>query len=167
MTAVRRPPTDVVIRWGLTRVVLLVALWFSYPTTLSWTAPPFRPAYRATADSNIDWGQDLRRLAAWSENRTPEPYIAYVGPRGVGAGELPGTRLLMSEPPDRIRGWVAVSARLLIVYDRDELSWLRAYCPVDIVGGSILVYRFAEPPTATPGPTVPRSPCDGKYSTRT
>jgi hypothetical protein len=133
---------------------------------MAWTAQPFRPGYRVTADSNIDWGQDLWRLRDWARSRSPDPYIAYVGPRGVGAARLPGTRLLSSVRPEQVRGWVAVSVRLLVVYERERLAWLRAYCPVDTVGGSILVYRFTRAPDAAPGPDVPRRPCEGDVSVR-
>ena len=37
-----------------------------------------------------------------------------------------------------MRGWVAVSVTSLTALDRDELSWLRAYCPVGTIGGSIV-----------------------------
>ena len=51
--------------------------------------------------------------------------------------------------------------------DRDQLSWLRAYCPVGEIGGSVLLYRLVGPPDASPGPTMPASPCDaGEPSTR-
>ena len=59
------------------------------------------------------------------------------------------------------------SATDLTSDDQGPLSWLRAYCPVGTLGGSILVYRFTLPPDGAPGPTVPAGPCTGPASTRT
>jgi hypothetical protein len=69
--------------------------------------------------------------------------------------------------PGSVRGWVAVNATALTVYLHDELSWLRAYCPVDDLGGTVLLYRFDKSPTPEPGPDAPEGPCDGDVSTRT
>ena len=68
---------------------------------------------------------------------------------------------LIGTPPDALHGWVAVSVTNLTALHRDELSWLRAYCPVGSIGGSILLYYFDAPPDATPGPTMPVGPCFG------
>ena len=75
---------------------------------------------------------------------------------------------LIGTPPESLRGWVAASVTNLTALHRDELSWLRAYCPVDALGGSILLYYFDTPPDATAGPTMPVPPCfDDAASHRT
>jgi hypothetical protein len=43
---------------------------------------------------------------------------------------------------------------------------LRGYCPVGTLGGSILIYYFATPPTSDPGPTTPAALCPGSASHR-
>jgi hypothetical protein len=84
--------------------------------------------------------------------------VAVIAPRGLDAG--PGVRDLVGAEPGTVTGWVAVGATSLTVVHRDELAWLRKYCPVDLLGGgSVLVYRFAEPPDPEPGPTRPVGPC--------
>jgi 4-amino-4-deoxy-L-arabinose transferase-like glycosyltransferase len=136
----------------------------SYPHSIAYTAPPFRPAYRVATDSNVDWGQDFSLLVAWSRGR--HPYVAYFGPRGIGEGDIAGARRLVGVAPGTITGWVAASASDLTSEDRESLGWLRAYCPVGTLGGSILLYRFDIAPTAEPGPSAPAPPCAGQVSHR-
>lgn len=140
------------------------AFWWAHPHSLAWAQPPFRPAYRYLSDSNLDYSQDLYRLEEWVAGSDREPYVWLFRPRGWLAPDA--VRSLRGTPVSEIRGWVAVSATALTVVHRDTLSWLRAYCPVDVIGRSILVYRFAEPPDPTPGPTMPAAPCTGRFSTR-
>jgi 4-amino-4-deoxy-L-arabinose transferase-like glycosyltransferase len=131
---------------------------------LAWTAPPFRPAYRWVSDSNLDYGQDNDRVAAWATQH-PGAWVALLHPRGVD--NPAATRELRGTDASVVDGWLAVSATRLTEIDRDELSWLRAYCPVDDIGGSVLLYRLAGAPDTRPGPTMPASPCAGaEYSTR-
>jgi hypothetical protein len=141
-----------------------VVLGVSYPHSLAYTAPPFQPGYRVATDSNVDWGQDFNLLNAWSRGR--HPYVAYFGPRGVGLSQLPGARPLLGTAPASITGWVAASATDLTSAKRQSLSWLRAYCPVGTLGGTILLYRFATPPTSAPGPATPAPLCPGAVSHR-
>ena len=66
--------------------------------------------------------------------------------------------------PTRISGWVAASASDLTSAERDSLSWLRAYCPVGTLGGSILLYHFTVAPTSAAGPSAPASLCAAEPS---
>jgi 4-amino-4-deoxy-L-arabinose transferase-like glycosyltransferase len=134
----------------------------SAPHSLAWTAIPNEAPWQVGADSNVDWGQDWYRLQSWSFGRHPR--VAWTGP--MQEDWLPGARPLIGMAPDKVRGWVAVNATTLTVYAHDQLSWLRAYCPVGDLGGSILLYRFDEPPTADPGPETPPGECDGPVSLR-
>jgi hypothetical protein len=136
----------------------------SYPHSISYTAAPFRPGYRVATDSNVDWGQDFSLLDAWSRGR--HPYVAYFGPRGVTVSSIAGARALVGTAPHRITGWVAASASDLTSADRGSLAWLRAYCPVGTLGGSILLYRFTVAPTSVPGPSTPAPLCPGSASHR-
>ena len=60
-----------------------------------------------------------------------------------------------------------MSATRLTSAAPERLSWLRAYCPVGTLGGSVLLYRFDAAPVDGPGPTAPAPFCDGDVSTRT
>ena len=136
----------------------------SRPNSIAWTAWPFTPAYTEVTDSNVDWGQGLYALQAWSEGK--QPWVAYFGPRGVTLAEVPGAKPLASTPPSEITGWVAVSASALTSSNRAELGWLRNYCPVHVLAGSVLVYYFAQPPEVAPAPARPADPCPGPQSHR-
>jgi hypothetical protein len=130
--------------------------------SLAWTNPLFGPGYRAATDSNLDWGQSYPALRRWSAGH--HPWVAYFGPAGLGVDTMPGARDL-SRAPQRLTGWVAVSASSLTAYDRDELAWLRAYCPVRVLDRTVLVYRFTAPPDRTRrGPPSPPGPCTGGVS---
>jgi hypothetical protein len=98
-------------------------------------------------------------LIRWAEDRAP--LVAYSG--GVDplrTGQLPGARPLPDVRSHPIKGWVAVSVNY-VNKPEPRFSWLRAYCPVDDLGGSILIYRFIDPPSSRPGPSTPAAPCRG------
>ena len=113
-------------------------------------------------DSNLDWGQDLKRLKAWMDERAvDEIKLSYFGSadpafHGIDCERLPGysaphpARVTRELRPGDI---VAVSAtNLQGVYldpeDRLLMERLRQLEPVGRVGYSILIYRpdFVWPP---------------------
>ena len=105
-------------RKQVARVVLAVILLgaglatvSSNPHSIAWVSAPFQPGYRAASNSNVDWGQDFYRLQVWSPGR--HPAVAYFGPRGLSAAQVPGARELTRVPLARLTGWVAVSATRL------------------------------------------------------
>ncbi len=122
--------------------------------------------WRLLVDSNLDWGQDLKRLAQWlRENPTPGLKLSYFGSAdpayyGIESEALPGyssphaPRITREIRPGDI---LAVSAtNLQGVYlepaDRALMERVRALGPIARVGYSIFVYRsdFSWPP-AEPG----------------
>ncbi|MGO9754481.1 MAG: glycosyltransferase family 39 protein [Solirubrobacteraceae bacterium] len=154
----------ILIRVALAASVVL-GVWSaasSYPDSLAWTSPLFGPSYRVATNSSVDWGQDFFRLQSW--DRVHSARVAYFGPRGLTAAGTGHTRPLVGVPPAQITGWVAASATDLTTLH--SLSWLRAYCPVERLGGTILIYRFTHPPSAEPGPSEPAPPCRGTASYR-
>jgi 4-amino-4-deoxy-L-arabinose transferase-like glycosyltransferase len=142
----------------------VIATGLSYPGSLSWTAPPFRPGYTAATNSDVDWGQGFWALRSWSAGR--HPWVSYFGPRGLTAALIPSARQLPAAAPGRVSGWVAVSATALTSADRAQLGWLWSYCPVRVLDGSVLLYRFARPPAALARPATPALPCPGQWSHR-
>ena len=110
-------------------------------------------ADRLLIDSNLDWGQDLRRLAIWSrENGVREMTIHYFGGSDV-LWEMKGIRTHLLKGPGSAplpQGWFAVSRhfyRLSLgrqVWPDDYETYLRANRAryVTTVGDSILVYRI-------------------------
>ncbi len=129
----------------------------SAPYSMSWASFPFRPGSLAVTNSDVDWGQGLYRLQHWAPGK--QPWVAYFGPRGLGVGDVPGAKSLVGADTRGLVGWVAVSATDLTSEHRTQLAWLRGYCSVGELGGSILLYRFASPPTMTAGPSRPVGRC--------
>ena len=68
-----------------------------------------------------------------------------------GEGAL-GQGLLTLRIPHR--DWMDVVLGFAIL-PAEHFAWLRAYCPVDSIGGSILLYYFNEPPITTDTPATP------------
>jgi 4-amino-4-deoxy-L-arabinose transferase-like glycosyltransferase len=147
---------------GSLAVVLAVlvagtATALSAPSSLAWAGLPFQPGYLAVTNSDVDWGQGLYQLQHWAQGKNAR--VAYFGPRGLGVGDVPGAKPLLAADPTGLVGWVAVSATDLTSEHRQQLAWLRGYCSVGDLGGSILLYRFATPPTLRPGPSRPIGRC--------
>ena len=137
--------------------VQVLFVWIAVPHSLAWTPPPFTPAYRYVTDSNVDYGQDVEAFIRWAEQHPVA--AAIVRARGF---TMPGNvQSLIGTDPASLHGWVAVSVTNLTALHRDELSWLRAYCPTASIGGSILLYYFDAPPDGAPGPTMPARSCFG------
>jgi hypothetical protein len=98
-------------------------------------------------DSNIDWGQDLVRLAELQrEEQIDNLAFMYFGSAnpsayGVTAGPLTQQELVAPRP-DRV---YAVSVQALIRLPRlygPEVDWLRLHRPWRVAGNSIYLYRF-------------------------
>jgi len=126
---------------------------------------------RFFADSNLDWGQDLRRLAfeapGWSSD--PIPSVVFGGdlprryptlrPVAPGDEDRPGAVIALGEQP------FAIGPELLrskgSVRDAERLARLREALSergerVGSVGGSIGIWRIVRPPGAPPETRTPR-----------
>jgi hypothetical protein len=139
----------------------------------SWNAAPRQLAYfnelaggptgglRYAADSNLDWGQDLPLLKAYTDREgLGIVYLSYFGTdrpeaHGIRYHYLPGygraDPTLEEVPADAPRHVVAVSANNLIgtyLKDPDTNAWLRGRPPTAVLGGSIYVYDLTGDPEA-------------------
>lgn len=94
-------------------------------------------------DSNVDWGQDLKGLAAWmQEEKVDSIYLDYFG------RSCPDYYAIRTVKDFR-GGYLAVSATNLAgVYrnDKERYDFLRDVEPVAVIGHSILVYDVERPP---------------------
>ena len=99
---------------------------------------------RILVDSDLDDGQDLKRLAdTLRARRIPAVSLAYAGSATVAEHGLPPIHWL--EPHRPVTGWVAASLYSLKLgsLDRpghDDFAWLERYRPVALVGRSIRLY---------------------------
>jgi hypothetical protein len=106
---------------------------------------------RYVVDSNLDWGQDLKRLATWVKaNNINKIKIAYFG--GGNPEYYLGDRVEYFKWEEPQKGWVAVSATFLrggqaipasgFREPTDYFYWLFPYQPVKTIGNSIFVYNI-------------------------
>jgi hypothetical protein len=136
-------------RWSRVAVIALL-LWYFIATAL--THPDYISYFNEAAgghperialDSNLDWGQDLLRLAkVVRREHIDHIYLSYFGSADwrrlvPNAEELP--------PYAHVHRWVAVSENRMAfgwpANDPTAYKWLRAYEPARKVGTSIRLYR--------------------------
>ncbi|MGK2859622.1 MAG: hypothetical protein ACSLFQ_20670 [Thermoanaerobaculia bacterium] len=131
-----------------------LAAWPNYIAFFNVAAGGPRGGLRLLGDSNLDWGQDLKLLAAWQRANPDEKlYLAYEGTadptnhdityvNAFGAYAFGPPREPMDTP-----GVVAVSATILqgirpLPGFEAILDELRRTDPLVVLGGSIYLYRF-------------------------
>ena len=92
-------------------------------------------------DSDLDWGQDLERLALELRRRNiSRVYLAYFGTADIRKHGLPECVVL--EPGMRVQGYVAISMSL----SKEEVGyeWLNEHRSVTKIGKSIILYNCVE-----------------------
>ncbi len=134
--------------------------------------------YKILADSNLDWGQNIKRLKAWlDEQHLGEAHLAvFTGSLperyGIRTIKLPGPY----EPPDAhgfqrfapAAGVYVIGASSwqgLRLDNPDTYDWFRRQKPVARIGHSLFVYRVSETPATEKWAAVcyaPDGPIDGK-----
>jgi hypothetical protein len=119
--------------------------------------------YLRLVDSNLDWGQDLPRLATWLDqhgtNRVSLAYFGLAPPQayGIQAVGLRDRDALASNPPT----WFALSATYLqgIFVCGDPFAPLRNVEPTARIGFSMFVYATDRPDVRHALDQVRHDPC--------
>jgi len=141
------------LRQGGIMLVLALLAWYAISSLRVY--PHFIPhfnelaggadgGYRYVVDSNLDWGQDLRRLKKFVEkNKIDRIKVDYFGGGDVKyyLGEKAEIWHADNGPAT---GWLAVSASFLQTsraYPWASYEWLDKYAPVKKIGYSIFVYN--------------------------
>ncbi len=116
----------------------LSTLWTAYPDYLPYFNEAVPHPRRVLVDSDLDWGQDLRRLELRAAQlRIPQLSLAYRGTADLTREPLPPFVSLAAR--QSTSGWVAISA-LARTRDPADYAWLDAYRPVERIGKSIDLY---------------------------
>jgi hypothetical protein len=93
------------------------------------------------ADSNIDWGQDIKRLKTWlDDNKISEPIrLEYFwdGDDSISYYGINYTKLERNNPNQK--GYIAIGVSAL---NNSEFNWLKDYKPVAQIGYSINIYNI-------------------------
>jgi tetratricopeptide (TPR) repeat protein len=136
---------------GLWYVFSTVSIFPSYLAYFNEIVGPER-GYHYLADSNLDWGQDLKRLKVFMDQRDIKKlYLSYFGTAdpcfyGIKPIYLPGSLSLCRQKPDGGGAdFIAISTtNLQSVYlpNKKSFDWLKAYEPIGRVGYSIFVYEI-------------------------
>ena len=131
---------------AITALILLQAsvLWTAFPDYLAYFNPiAARHPERFVVDSDLDWGQDLRRLEnVIRERNIQDLWLAYRGTAALWLEHMPHYDVLYPNHP--VTGWVAISL-LAKEEERSGYGWLDAYVPVQRVGKSIDLYHIPSP----------------------
>lgn len=128
---------------GRAVIVVLVGwqislLWTAFPDYLPYFNETVAHPQQVLVDSDLDWGQDLRRLeSALAELKVRQLSLAYLGTADLAREPLPPlTRL---QPGHPVKGWVAITA-LAREHGLGGYAWLDAYKPIERIGKTVDLY---------------------------
>ncbi len=149
---------------GLLAAILLfwmiISVLITYPYFLSYyniLGGGTRDGYKIAADSNYDWGQDLKRLKDWVEETKIEKIaIDYFGggnPQYYFGNKFEPWWSAKGPPADAGIKWFAISLTFLqdthakpvhnfTQKQEDTYPWLKGKTPVARAGTSIFIYKF-------------------------
>jgi hypothetical protein len=145
-------PLALALRGALAGLLLwqVATMFYSYPDYLAYfnfTAGDHPE--QILVDSDLDWGQDLRRLSQELARRNVQSLtLAYRGTADLTREGLPPFQPLLPGKP--VTGWIAIDM-LSLKEGRGGLGWLTAHQPVTRVGASIDLY-FLPPPGSAAAP---------------
>jgi hypothetical protein len=121
----------------------VLTLWAANPDYLPYFNEAVAHPEQVLVDSDLDWGQDLRRLEQRAAAiRIPKLNLAYRGTANLARELLPPFVIMPPWQPST--GWVAIST-LAKVHDPKGYAWLDAYQPMERVGKTIELY-YVPPP---------------------
>jgi 4-amino-4-deoxy-L-arabinose transferase-like glycosyltransferase len=142
----------VALRQRWTHIAAAVLIIFAAVSSL-WTFPYYLPysneAFGGPAkthlrlhDSNVDWGQDLGRLADRLKQHYPGQRIWLVY-KGSGLPSYYGIDAAdpLSAPPDQVRGLLVISDSAIAKANDRLAALINSSTPIDEVGHSITIYH--------------------------
>ncbi|HUJ11365.1 MAG TPA: glycosyltransferase family 39 protein [Verrucomicrobiae bacterium] len=128
-------------------IASLVIVAFAYPWFLCYMNPlagGIKNGYRHLLDSNYDWGQNVKRLKQFLDERgIQKVYLQFFGAQEAIDYYRIANEAVDGESAKQIqRGWLVVSVQMLM---RPEWRWLRdSRQPVARVGYTLFVYQFGK-----------------------
>lgn len=152
------------IKWGDLKArlffLLLIAMGFWYVLSALIIYPDYlayfnelsggpKNGYKYLDDSNIEWGQDLKRLAVY-QKQYPDMKVLYSwGNSNPGYYGINNVLPLIKESSLNPSGRYAINTHFLVrlkklsqSLNERGLDWLSLYQPVDRIGYSFFVYEF-------------------------
>ncbi|MGW5664839.1 phospholipid carrier-dependent glycosyltransferase [Streptomyces sp. NPDC003758] len=118
----------------------------TYPYYLPYSNEAFggpKKTYLRLHDSNVDWGQDLGRLADRLRERYPDEKSVWLVYKGSGVPSWYGVhgRDPLRVPPNRVHGLLVVSDTSIAKADARLKQLIRGSRAIDDVGHSITIFR--------------------------
>ncbi len=138
-------------RWVLPAVLALVALTGisslrTFPYYLPYSNEAFggpSQTHRHLSDSNVDWGQDLRRLGRYLGKHWPDEPVWLI-PITRGDPEHYGIRARdpLKVAPEEVHGLLAITVTWFNSDEDHYADLIRGQPPIAFIGYSIWVYRL-------------------------
>lgn len=136
---------SIFVTWYVLAAILVYPFYLSYFNEF---VGGYKNGYKYLTDSNVDWGQDVKRLAKWVNDNDIDRIFVDVFPGSMPASYFLGNKMIEWHVQNgQPKGWFAVSATF---YQNSKLkkganggmdySWLDTKKPVEVLGGSILIY---------------------------
>lgn len=131
-----------------------IGVWPYYLTYFNQLAGGPSGGYRYVVDSNLDWGQDLKRLSQWAEENKIErihlDYFGwsdpayYLGPKfqWLTAGQYKNAQDFIDKTGG---GYLAISGTFYMNSRQDPetgYAWLDGFKPAAVIGNSIWVWEL-------------------------
>ncbi|MEK7659233.1 MAG: glycosyltransferase family 39 protein [Patescibacteria group bacterium] len=131
-----------------------ILVWPYYLTYFNQLAGGPSGGYRYVVDSNLDWGQDLKRLSQWAEENNVDKIhldyfgwsdpVYYLGPKfqWLTAGQYKNAQDFINQTGG---GYLAVSGTFYMNSRQNpetSYAWLDGFKPVAVIGNSIWVWKF-------------------------
>lgn len=155
----RRPSkikTGLVFLFLIWQIITVVAIYPSFLAYFNELVGGPQNGYKYVADSNLDWGQELKRLKTWTDqNNIDKIYIDYFG--GADVKYYFADKYISwngtGAPQEMPKGsYLAVSATLLqagrgkpapgFTQPSGYYRWLDKYTPIAQIGYSIFVFKI-------------------------
>ena len=116
----------------------VLTLWTANPDYLPYFNEAIAHPEQVLVDSDLDWGQDLRRLEQRAAAiKIPKLNLAFLGTQDLTREPLPPYVIMAPGKP--VTGWIAVSA-LVRAHFPKGYAWLDAYPPIETIGKTIKLY---------------------------
>jgi hypothetical protein len=134
-----RPTLALLLGWQVVGMAAAHPDYLAYFNELGGAHPE-----RVLVDSDLDWGQDLRRLKqALHDRKIDRISIVYRGSADLDREQIPAkfTRLW---PGQRATGWIAVFALAKATEESHGYDWLNELQPVARIGKSVDLYFVQE-----------------------
>lgn len=142
----------VMCAWLLAETIMVFPYYLTYFNEF---AGGSAGGHRYVVDSNLDWGQDLKRLADWvDKNNIKKINLDYFGWADqtyylkdklvwIRNGQYTNARDFLRDNPNG--GYIAVSATFYqqSISSDKNYAWLENYKPVIVIGNSIFVWEIS------------------------